>query len=196
MHEPWLPSFCKQQSRTRHSSSCSWRSTNWGKAKRREEEVGSQFWFLISYFHGFWLLSSGSEPTWQMEAFTPPSCLVYTRRDAQKPRQKTFLAERAELSDILLTRYHCSCDLGLQKNPATRFVFFTLHQLIKYYPGTHISRPHFYYTSWLLLSLWLLLHKVTATHVTAQAAVLNIPVCSYLARFCFSLLGLSVADCK
>lgn len=124
MHEgPRLPSFCKQQSRTRHCSSCSWRSTNWGRDEWGEEEAGSQFWFLISYLHGFWLLSSGSEPTRQMEPFTPPSCLVYTRRDAQKPRQKVLLAENAKWSALtfLPTWYSCSCDLGLQKNPVTCF---------------------------------------------------------------------------
>lgn len=66
-----------------------------------------------------------------------------------------------------------------------------MHCLIKYYPDTYIIVPRLYYTLWLVLSLSLLLHKVTVTHVTAQAAVLNIPM-----WFCFSLLGLSVADCK
>lgn len=124
MHEaPRLPSFCKQQSRTRHCSTCSWRSTNWGRAERGEEEVGSQFWFLISYFHEFGLLSSGSAPTQQMEPFTPPSCLVYTRRDAQKPRQKKLLAENVKRSSLtfLSTQDSCGCDLGLQKNPVTYF---------------------------------------------------------------------------
>lgn len=124
MHEgPRLPSFRKQQSRTRHCSSCSWRGTNRGRDERGEEEAGSQFWFLISYLHGFRLLSSGSEPTRQMEPFTPPSCLVYTRRDAQKPRQKVLLAENVKWSALtfLPTWYSCSCDLGLQKNPATCF---------------------------------------------------------------------------
>lgn len=123
-HEaPWIPSFCKQPSRTRHCSCYSWRRTNWGRAERGDEEAGSQFWFLIFYFHGFRLLSSGSEPTQQMEPFTPPLCLVYTRRDAQKPRQKTLLSENAKRSSLtfLPTWYSCGCDLGLQKNPVTCF---------------------------------------------------------------------------
>lgn len=125
-HEaPQFPSFFKEQSGTRHCSSWSWRNTNWGRTKRGEEEAGSQLWFLIPYFHGFRLLSSGSEPKQQMEPFTPPSCLVYTRRDAQKPRQKTLLAENPKQSSLtfLPTRYSCGCDLGLQKNPVTCFCF-------------------------------------------------------------------------
>lgn len=128
MHEaPWIPSFCKQQSRARCCSSCSWRSTKWGRAEQEEEEAGSQFWFLIFYFHGFQLLSRGSEPTRQMEPFTPPSCLLYTRWGAQKPRQKTLLAENTKWSSptFLPTWYSSGCDLGLQKNPV--MCFYILH---------------------------------------------------------------------
>lgn len=87
--------------------------------KGKAERGGSGFTILISHLLRSWVLASvsGSEPTRQMEPFTPPSCLVYTRHDAQKPRQKTFLAESVKLSDILLTLQHCSCDLGPQKNP-------------------------------------------------------------------------------
>jgi len=135
---PRLPSFCKQQSRPRLCSSCSWRSTKWGRAERGEEEAASQFRFLISYFHGFQLLSSGSEPTRQTEPFTPPSCLVYTRRDAQKPRQKMLLAENTKRSSLtfLPTRYSSRCDLGLQKNPVMCFCilhYALLHKVLPRY---------------------------------------------------------------
>lgn len=103
-----------------HCSSCS-QSIYQEQIERGEEEVGSQFPFLISYFHGFCLLPSGSEPAQQMEPFTPPSCLVYTRHDAQKPRQKTLLADNGKWSSLtfLPSQY------GLQKNPVTSF--YILH---------------------------------------------------------------------
>jgi len=59
-------------------------------SRDREEEVASQFLSFISYFHRFCLPPSGSEPEQQMESFTPPSCLLYTRHGAQQPRQKRF----------------------------------------------------------------------------------------------------------
>lgn len=101
-------------------SSCS-QSIYQEQIERGEEEMGSQFPFLISYFHGFCLLPSGSEPAQQMEPFTPPSCLVYTRHGAQKPRQKTLLADNGKWSSLtfLPSQY------GLQKNPVTSF--YILH---------------------------------------------------------------------